>query len=106
MKTLILLILLTGVNTYAQEVAEQEVVEIEVDTNQIISFVCLADLQIANAKEQIEREKEIGKLTGTKNLTALNNAGAVIVDGNRSRKRSLKEYKEATGKDLKTYECE
>lgn len=42
--------------------------------------ICEIERQIAEAQAEIDRQKKIGKVSGTVNMLVLNRAGAKIVD--------------------------
>lgn len=72
----------------------------------LIKQVCACDKFIAFNQKAIEREKEIGTVSGTMNKVTLNNAGTQIVDLKRIKNETMKQYKKLTKKSLLKYKCE
>lgn len=62
--------------------------------------ICEIDRQIADAQAEIDRQKEIGKVSGTVNMRVLNQAGAKIVDLTDLRKELSRRYKLKAGKEI------
>lgn len=54
--------------------------------------ICEIDRQIAEAQAEIDRQKKIGKVSGTVNMLVLNKAGSQIVDLRASRRELEKRY--------------
>lgn len=67
--------------------------------------ICEIDQQIAEAQAEIDRQKKIGKVSGTVNLLVLNQAGAKIVDLRNIRKKIEKKYRLNIGKETSTNPC-
>lgn len=91
------------------QVAEAEGVKQEAYANSsegLIERICACDKFIDFNQKIIEREKEIGKVSGTINKVNLNNAGIQIVDLKRIKNEALNKYKKLTKKSLSKYKCE
>ena len=68
--------------------------------------ICEIDRQIADAQAEIDRQKKIGKGSGTVNMLVLNQAGAKIVDLRDARKNIKTRLKSKTGEDLVKSVCQ
>lgn len=67
--------------------------------------ICEIDKQIGEAQAEIDRQKKIGKVSGTVNMLVLNQAGAQIIDLRDARKVLSKKLKSKTGKKTGPYIC-
>ncbi|MFV8258307.1 hypothetical protein ACNQKP_10895 [Bdellovibrio bacteriovorus] len=67
--------------------------------------ICEIDRQIAEAQAEIDRQKKIGKVSGTVNMLVLNQAGTKIVDLREARKLTEKNLKLKIGKDDVSWRC-
>jgi len=114
MKTMIILILIFSQNVLAytpnaskgfDAMDAEEQKEFDQVIDGLINEVCLYDVRIAAATNTINNEKEVQKVSGTSNLTRLNNAGQELVYSRRERQKRLDVYKNTMGEDLKKYEC-
>lgn len=85
---------------------EQEQKEFDDEVDGLIRSVCDYDARLVLANRSLDRQKEIQKISGTVDLTAMNNAGGAIVDVTKLRQQKLDLYKKVMGQDLKNYECE
>lgn len=115
MKTILILLFALSAQAYEakyipaqgfDKMSEEEQKEFDVEIDRIIEQVCGLDARLVIANNIIARENEVSKLTGTKNLSRLNQAGGAVVDVTRERNKYLKVYKDVMGKDLKDYECQ
>jgi len=89
-----------------EKMDEAEQQEFDVLIDGMIEEVCGLDARIAIANNTISRQKEVAKLTGTVNVTQMNNAGGALVDATANRNKRNELYKKLMGKDLKGYTCE
>ncbi len=71
----------------------------------IAAQICEVEGRIAEAKEQIERQRKIGKVSGTVDLAVLNRAGAKVVDLEGIRTGLIRDFKKITGKVFKLTIC-
>lgn len=67
--------------------------------------ICEIDKQIEAAQAEIDRQKKIGKVSGTVNMQVLNQAGAKIIDLRDARKVLSKKLKSKTGKKTGASVC-
>lgn len=85
-------------------VDEQKEFDILVDAS--IERLCFLDGRVRIAQSALDRQKEIGKLSGTVDLKATHDAAGVLVDLKPQREQILGKYKELMGKELKSYNCD
>ena len=71
----------------------------------IAAQICEVEGRIAEAKEQIERQRKIGKVSGTVDLAVLNRAGAKVVDLEGIRTGLIRDFKKVTGKVFRLTIC-
>ncbi|MEK2645253.1 hypothetical protein [Bdellovibrio sp. BCCA] len=71
----------------------------------IAAQICEIDESIAEAKAKIDRQRKIGKVSGTVDMSVLNLAGARIVDLEEQRKELIAELRKITGKAFKEASC-
>lgn len=83
----------------------QSEADYERSPNGIKAAICEIDNQIAEAKAVIDREKQIGKVSGTVNMATLNRAGSKIVDLREARKKLEKSYRKQVGKNVSFDAC-
>lgn len=88
---------------YAQE--EQAKEDFANSPEGMKAAICEIDRQIAKAQAEIDRQKKIGKVSGTVNMLVLNQAGAKIVDLKDRREFLEKHFKLKTGKGFKAISC-
>ena len=72
----------------------------------IAAQICEVDQSILEAKVKIERQRKIGKVSGTVDMSVLNRAGARVVDLEERRKSLIMDFKTVTGKSFKSVSCE
>lgn len=97
---LIILVAMSGCGRCYADDEEDPTIE---QTKQVI---CDYNTRILMAKAQIEHEKKVTKLTGTRNLTALNNAGSTIVSLTSLKEEQLKIFRKLTKNKVRTINCE
>lgn len=90
---------LTSLETQEEEEKQMESPE------GIAAQICEVDESIAEARAKIDRQKKIGKVSGTVDMSVLNRAGARIVDLEEQRKGLIADFKRATGKVFKSVSC-
>jgi hypothetical protein len=83
----------------------QSEAEYEKSSTGIKAAICEIDNQIAEAKAVIDREKQIGKVSGSVNMATLNRAGSKIVDLREVRKKLEKSYRKQAGKGISSDAC-
>lgn len=66
---------------------------------------CEIDQQITEAQAEIDRQKRIGKVSGTVNMVVLNSSGAKIVDLQDAREHLAKNYRLKTKRSLPRGTC-
>lgn len=71
----------------------------------IAAQICEVDESLAEAKAKIERQRKIGKVSGTVDMSVLNQAGARVVDLEEQRKGLVSQFKKTTGKAFKSVSC-
>lgn len=71
----------------------------------LIEQACACDKFIDLNQKAIDRQNEIGKISGTVNKAILNSAGSQIVDLRRIKSEVATDYKMKTKKELKNYKC-
>lgn len=71
----------------------------------IANTICELEIRIKTAKSEIDRQKKIGKISGTVNLNILNEAGQEIVDSEILRNNLQKHYRTKTKKDFNLKKC-
>lgn len=89
---------------YAQE--EQAKEDFANSPEGMRAAICEIDRQIAEAQAEIDRQKKIGKVSGTVNMLVLNQAGAKIVDLREARNRVALQFKLKTGKATDRQRCD
>jgi hypothetical protein len=89
----------------AEEEAENKDQELNDSPEGLIRRACACDKFIEMNKNVIDRQKEIGKVSGTMNMITLNNAGSQIVDLKKIKADVASKYKATTNKELKKYKC-
>lgn len=87
---------------YAQE--EQAKEDFANSPEGMKAAICEIDRQIVEAQAEIDRQKKIGKVSGTVNMLVLNRAGAKIVDLRSVKEDLARRYKQKTGMHLSTGE--
>lgn len=110
MKIALILITLFAIHARAEGIPDElpmvdGVVQLPADTNQMINDACFADIQIKMAQAELERQKEIQKETGTKDLNRVHGAGSIIVDQRKVLSRALSDYKAETGTKFNLKDC-
>lgn len=89
-----------------KNIAKQEVEDKYLGSPEgIAAQICEIDGRIIDAKEQIDRQRKIGKVSGTVDLAVLNRAGAKVVDLEDARKGLIRDFKKVTGKVFKLTSC-
>jgi hypothetical protein len=88
---------------YAQE--EQAKEDFANSPEGMKAAICDIDRQIAEAQAEIDRQKKIGKVSGTVNMLVLNKAGAKIVDLQDTRKELVKKYRKLVPKKMTVRTC-
>lgn len=71
----------------------------------LIDQACACDKFIYSSQQLIDRQKEIGKVSGTVNMVTLNNAGSAIVDLKKIKAQISSRYKRVTGEYMRNYRC-
>ncbi len=71
----------------------------------IAAQICEVDENIAEAKAKIERQRKIGKVSGTVDMSVLNRAGARVVDLEEQRKGLIADFKKVTGRSFNAVSC-
>ncbi len=89
----------------AEEESENKAQEYNISPEGLIQKACACDKFIEMNQKVIDRQKEIGKVSGTMNMVTLNNAGSQIVDLKKIKVDVASRYKSTTKKELKKYKC-
>lgn len=84
---------------------EAEQMEFDQMVGTVISQTCLADAEIKLAERELAHQKKVSALTGTSNLTRINNAGSTIVFLTPKRSAGADAYKKVIGKPFPYKEC-
>lgn len=84
--------------------ADQEKYDDAMD--EAIHQVCVDSVAVKRAQAVLAHEKAVGKATGTVDMTAIHDAGSVLVNLKASIEPLAKIIHDETGKDVSTYECE
>lgn len=71
----------------------------------LIDQICDESKLIAIAQTELNRQKEISKVSGTQDLMALHHAGAMIYDHEMIKKGEAQIFKDSTGSEFKDAQC-
>lgn len=90
----------------AEEKEENKAAEFGNSPEGLIQKACAYDKFLDNNQKILDRQKEIGKVSGTVNMVILNSAGSNIVDLKKMKRDVAAKYKAVAKKELKNYKCE
>ncbi|WP_415062087.1 hypothetical protein [Bdellovibrio sp.] len=87
-------------------VAKKEVDDAYMESSDGLALqLCEVEGRINEAKAQIERQRKIGKVSGTVDMAVLNRAGTRVVDLEDERKSLVARFKKVTGKSFNRVVC-
>lgn len=89
------------------DVLEQAQEDDEKGEGQISREICFSEYQIATAKSELSKQKQLTNQTGIQNMSAIHGAAAQLLEHKNIRAQRIKEYKDLTGHQFDSKkECE
>jgi hypothetical protein len=84
----------------------EEQAEFDQLVGELVEDVCGYNIRLAKAKSDVDRQKEIERVSGTADIRVLHAAASTLVDIKPIRDQKASLFKKTMGRDIKASDCE